>query len=169
LDKNKAQALYNISIFEERDSEQVLELISDIITNEFHFKLELHARGLDSDLLDIKKHYNRSTGGCFWIAKAGNKNKIVGTTGIRRLDKFHSSTCELKRMYVLKPYRQLGIAQKMLETAISYARVSGYSGIVLDSSKNLTAARSLYLKNSFKDIKRYNDNYRADVFMQKHL
>jgi hypothetical protein len=33
----------------------------------------------------------------------------------------------------------------------------------------LYAARALYLKNGFVDIDRYNDNYRADVFMEKKL
>ena len=27
----------------------------------------------------------------------------------------------------------------------------------------------IYLKNGFVDIKRYNHDYRADVFMQRHL
>jgi GNAT superfamily N-acetyltransferase len=72
-------------------------------------------------------------------------------------------------MYVLKSYRGLGIAQKMLDTAIQFARRSGYLRMVLDSSRELTAARSLYLKNGFIDFERYNDNQRADVFMQKVL
>jgi hypothetical protein len=41
--------------------------------------------------------------------------------------------------------------------------------MVLDSSRRLTAARSLYLENGFIDFERYNDNQRADVFMQKVL
>ena len=40
--------------------------------------------------------------------------------------------------------------------------------MVLDSSKWLMAAKSLYLKNGFVDTG-YNNNYRADVFMQKQL
>jgi hypothetical protein len=39
----------------------------------------------------------------------------------------------------------------------------------LDSSKYLEAARALYLKNGFVDIARYNDNYRANIFMEKSL
>jgi putative acetyltransferase len=158
--------MYTIRIFEEKDFQQVLALVSDIIVNDFHFKLELQEGGLDSDLLHIKERYNKSSG-CFWVAE--DNNKIVGTTGIRKLAQFHQPTCELKRMYVSKPYRRVGIAQKMLDTAIEFAGTSGYSRIFLDSSRWLTAARSLYLKNGFVDIERYNDNYRADVFMQKQL
>ncbi len=162
--------MYAIMVFEEeKDSQQVLALVSDIMVNEFHFKLELQEGGLDSDLLHIKEHYNNSkSSGCFWVAEDNNDNRIVGTTGIRKLDQFHHQPpCELKRMYVSKPYRRLGIAQRMLDTAIEFARAAGYSRMVLDSSRWLTAARSLYLKNGFVDIERYNDNHRADVFMQK--
>jgi ribosomal protein S18 acetylase RimI-like enzyme len=153
----------HVRIFqEEKDSKQVLALISDIIVGEFHFKLELEEGALDSDLLNIEEHYK--SGGRFWVVEDGNK--IVGTTGVRKLVQ---STCELKRMYVSKPYRRSGIAQKMLDVAIEFARSADYSRMVLDSSKSLTAARSLYLKNGFVDTERYNDNYRADLFMQKQL
>jgi GNAT superfamily N-acetyltransferase len=58
----------------------------------------------------------------------------VGTIAIRNLKQFES-TCELKRMYVLKEFRRLGIGQRMLDVATDFARKSGYSRIVLDSSE----------------------------------
>ena len=152
-----------IRIFQDRDSKQVLRLVSDIIINEFHFSLQLEEGGLDSYLLHIEQHYNK-TGGCFWVAIDGDK--LVGTTGVRKLTR---TTCELKRMYVLEQNRRLGIGQEMLEAAIKFARSAGYSRMVLDSSKWLIAARSLYIKNGFVDTEKYNNNYRADVFMQKEL
>ena len=96
------------------------------------------------------------------------KQKILGTTAVRNLKQFES-TCELKRMYVLRDFRRLGLGQKLLDIAIDFAKSVVYSRIVLDSSKALHAARALYLKNGFVDIHRYNDNYRADVFMERRL
>jgi GNAT superfamily N-acetyltransferase len=72
-------------------------------------------------------------------------------------------------MYVLHDFRRLGIGQKLLDIAIDFAKTVGYSRMLLDSSKMLHAARALYLKNGFVDIPRYNDNYRADVFMERRL
>ena len=163
-----------IRVFQRNDSERVIKLISDIIVNEFNFKLEFDT--LDSDILAIEEIYNKSDGGCFWVAERldddNNNNpeqqKIVGTTAVRNLKQFES-TCELKRMYVLNEFRRLGLGQKLLDIAIDFAKSIGYSRMVLDSSKTLRAARALYLKNGFVDIPKYNDNYRADVFMERKL
>lgn len=56
-----------------------------------------------------------------------------------------------------------------LKGTVKLGPTKGYSRIVLDSSKALHAARALYLKNGFVDIPRYNDDYRADVFMERRL
>jgi ribosomal protein S18 acetylase RimI-like enzyme len=165
---------FKVRIFKKRDDYQsVIKLISDIIVNEFKFKLEYDE--LDSDLLQIEKHYSKADGGSFWVAErnTGNNNnnspsQIVGTIAIRNL-KHRESTCELKRMYVLKEFRRLGIGQRLLDIATGFARKAGYSRIVLDSSKNLDAARALYLKAGCVDIPRYNDNYRAEVFIERRL
>ena len=165
----------NIRPFQKSDSDKVIEFISDIIVNEFKFKLEFDT--LDSDIFAIDKSYNKSNGSCFWVAETVNdddysntqqKQKILGTTAVRNLKQFES-TCELKRMYVLRDFRRSGVGQKLLDIAIHFAKSVGYSRIVLDSSKTLHPARALYLKNGFVDIPKYNDNYRADVFMERRL
>ena len=158
------------------DSDKAIEFISDIIVNEFKFKLEFDT--LDSDIVAIDESYNKSNGSCFWVAETvvnddysntrQQKQKILGTTAVRNLKQFES-TCELKRMYVLRDFRQLGLGQKLLDIAINFAKGVVYSRIVLDSSKALHAARALYLKSGFVDIPRYNDNHRADVFMERSL
>ena len=165
----------NIRPFQKSDSDKVIEFISDIIVNEFRFKLEFDT--LDSDIFAIDESYNKSNGSCFWVAETvvnddysntQQKQKILGTTAVRNLKQFES-TCELKRMYVLRDFRRSGVGQKLLDIAIDFAKSVGYSRIVLDSSKALHPARALYLKNGFVDIPKYNDNYRADVFMEKIL
>lgn len=109
---------FTIRIFKEEDSQTVL--ITDIIINEFKFKLEFDS--LDSDIISIEEHYNKSDGGCFWVAESiDNNNQIVGTTAVRKLKQFES-TCELKCMYVLMEFRRLGIGQNMLDTAIDFAK-----------------------------------------------
>ena len=57
-----------IRVFQRNDSQRVIKLISDIIVNEFGFKLEFDT--LDSDILAIEEIYNKSDGCCFWVAES---------------------------------------------------------------------------------------------------
>lgn len=154
------------------DLETVVNLITDIVVNEFNIQLMLD--GFDSDLPNLYQHYNKDIGGCFWVVEKvdtnnnNNNNQIVGTLAIRNLSQFVSA-CELKRMFLLKRYRGLGIGQVMLDAALGFAKKLGYSNIYLYGSKDLQRARNLYLHNGFADIPRYNDDYRADMFMAKKL
>ncbi len=148
------------------DSESVYCLISDIVGKEFNVGIDLD--GLDYDLLHLEECYNKDDGGCFWVAENEHKSKIIGTAAIRSLNQLCSS-CELKRLFVSKEYRRLGIGKRLLEVALDFARKVGYSKIFLYSSSDLKAARMLYLENGFVDIPRYNDDDRANVFMQRQL
>ncbi|MFL6420165.1 MAG: hypothetical protein ACJ71P_12305 [Nitrososphaeraceae archaeon] len=92
----------SIRVFQKSDSDKVKEFISDIIVNEFKFKLEFNT--LDSDILEIDKIYNKSNRGCFWVAESvvneddysntqqkQQKQKIIGTTAVRNLKQFEST------------------------------------------------------------------------------
>jgi hypothetical protein len=54
--------------FQKSDSDKVIEFISDIIVNEFKFKLEFDT--LDADILAIDQTYNKSNRGAFGLQKA---------------------------------------------------------------------------------------------------
>jgi hypothetical protein len=53
--------------FQKDDSDKVKEFISNIIVNEFKFKLEFNT--LDSDILAVDETYNKFSKGCFWVAE----------------------------------------------------------------------------------------------------
>lgn len=72
-------------------------------------------------------------------------------------------------MYIDSKYRELGLGQKLLDTAIDFASKSGYSIMLLDSYSCYDIARKLYLKNDFQDITRYNDDPTSQIFMKKKL
>ena len=56
-----------VRIFQKSDNDKVKEFISDIIVNEFRFKLEFDT--LDSDILAIDETYGISNRGCFWVGE----------------------------------------------------------------------------------------------------
>ena len=88
-----------IIVFQKSDSNKVKEFISNIIVNEFNFKLEFDT--LDSDILPIEGVYNKSNRNCFWAAetivvdddsntqqKQQQKQKIVRTAAVRNSRQF---------------------------------------------------------------------------------
>ena len=79
----------------------------------------------------------------------------VGTVALRRLDR---DVAELKRMYVQRPHRGVGLGRALLSEAMATARAAGFRRIRLDSPEFMTAAHGLYRANGFVDIAPYVDN-----------
>ena len=91
---------------------------------------------------------------------------VEGTVAVRRMD---DTTAELKAMYLSKSLRGRGYGYKMLDLAVNYCKYRGYKRIVLDSMSSYTDALRLYKRYGFNETERYNDNQKADVFMEYDL
>ena len=112
------------------------------------------------DMDDIQRQYSGADGIFLVLVDDG---KIVGTGAIRRLD---TTTCELKRMWFLKPYRGQGLGRKMAQRLLSFAQASGYKKVRLDTGQKQEQAVRLYQRLGFYFIERYNDSS-CDLFMEK--
>ena len=99
-----------------------------------------------ADLKAMADSYVRP-GGNFWIARSSANGRIVGFVGLR---------CEsenvgtLKRLAVLPEYRRHGIARKLVETLIGWAKERGFVMIKLGTGRN-EKAHGLYLSAGFVD------------------
>lgn len=84
--------------------------------------------------------------------------------------KIEQSVCEVKRMYVKPAYRNLHIADEMMDILIKKAAVAGYSVMKLDTLDTMTPAITLYKKHGFYEIGPYyfNPNKNA-VYMERKL
>lgn len=100
----------------------------------------------------------------FWCLMDGNE--VIGTVAVKKLSDIR---CELKGLYLYKKYHGQKLGFRLAETAVSFARNSGFSQMVLDTVSDYERAMRLYTKMGFKPIERYNSNERADVFMMKEL
>ncbi|MFZ2206288.1 MAG: GNAT family N-acetyltransferase [Microgenomates group bacterium] len=96
----------------------------------------------DDDLQKIPEVYSGKSR--FWIALDGDK--VVGTVGI--LDR-GENTAKLRRMFVLKEYRGTGLGQKLLDTALAFAKEVGHAKITLNTHTNMKRAHHFYEKNKF--------------------
>lgn len=97
----------------------------------------------DPDLGRFSEIYN-SEGNKYWVVENEN-GKIVGGTGIGYLT---DDVCELQKMYFLPEARGQGVANKLMELALSYAK-KYYKKCYLETLDNMTRAQRFYEKHGF--------------------
>jgi DNA-binding MarR family transcriptional regulator/GNAT superfamily N-acetyltransferase len=88
----------------------------------------------------------------------------VGCGALKRVDE---GAGEIKRVWVAKPARGLGIARRMLRKLEEAAREMGLMILRLDTNKALTEAHSLYRDEGYREVERFNDNPYAQHWFEK--
>ena len=146
----------------------IVEVLHEIVLPDM--PLQELAKGFEQsgELNDVETaatHYFARRG-CFLVLL--DEERVVGTAAVRRLDE---TTCELKRMWLLREFRGQGWGRRLAEELIVWAREAGYTRIRLDSGDptKQAAAIGLYRKLGFAEIPRYNDNSYARIWMEKQL
>lgn len=114
---------------------------------------DLAFQNFNEELQKIESHYS-PPGGAIFIAY--NEERMpLGCFAIR---KFDSGICELKRMYLKKEARGLGIGKQLLRKAIEVGRDLGYQKMRLDTLPAMDSAIKLYEKTGFYKIEPYRFN-----------
>ncbi|MEM9477672.1 MAG: bifunctional helix-turn-helix transcriptional regulator/GNAT family N-acetyltransferase [Pseudomonadota bacterium] len=132
------------------------------------FATELSARlNLEFDLkqsgdpeLSQMKHPN----GTFVVARLDDMP--VGCVGVKGNG---TDLAEIKRMWIAPAARGLGLAHRLMDTAVGAARVLGIKTLRLDTNSTLVEAIGLYRKLGWKEIERFNDDPYPDLFFEKAL
>lgn len=102
--------------------------------------------------------------GSFLIARLDGSP--IGCGAVRMLD---AATAEIKRMWVSPSARGLGAAGRTLRKLEAIARELGAQVVCLDTNRALKEAQSLYKRDGYQEIARYNDNPYADHWFEKRL
>ena len=121
--------------------------------------------GQHSDIRNIELVY-QSNGGDFWVLES--VGSIVGTIALKIIDR-KESVGEIKRYFVLPANQGQGLGQKLIGHAIDVAISNGLKKLRLDTMKSSKVAFSIFRKNGFYEIEKYNDNEVAEIFMEKIL
>lgn len=128
--------------------ESALKLIRTILDDEF-----CYGNIKRPDLYDISNFYQGELSN-FWVAIDENKN-VVGTIAFRN---YGNGIGHLKRMYVAKDFRGTGLATKLLETLLEFAKQNNFREIYLATNEKMVAANKFYQKAGFQQIEALPEN-----------
>ena len=102
--------------------------------------------------------------GCFLVARLDGR--AVGCGALHTLE---PGVGEIKRMWVAREARGLGIAGRLLEALETKAREFGMRRVRLDTNRALMAAQAMYRKAGYAEIQRFNANPYANFWFEKDL
>jgi putative acetyltransferase len=111
--------------------------------------MELDPEGTDRDLHDITRSYLRD-GGAFRVL-VDSRGAIVGCGG---LFPHGPDELEIRKMYLLPPFRGRGYGRALLADLVELARIRGARRIVLETKSVLREAIALYQRFGFVEVKR---------------
>jgi len=132
-----------IRTFKESDVDQIRELISRILKEEYSLESDVFK---EDDLDNLKKAYSniRET-----LLVAEEDSKIIGVISVKQEK---DDTALIKRLFVHPAYRGRNYGQILLHRAIDFSKISGYKNISFRATDQMKAAINLCLKNGFKQI-----------------
>jgi GNAT superfamily N-acetyltransferase len=103
------------------------------------------ATALSGELQRLQDIFSVSKRSAFWVVEI--HREVIGTFGIESCGQ---DRIELRRMYLDRPHRGRGIAQRMLLCAESRARELGFSMLVLSTAEIQKAATKFYGKCGYR-------------------
>lgn len=121
-------------------------------------------KALDRDIAHWQDDYDGRTG--VLLVVVDPSGEAVGTAVVRVLE---PGVGELKRMWLRPPCQGKGLGRRLMDACLDEARGLGCRSLRLDSMAKMAAAVHLYRAYGFSEIPRYNDNLRADIWMELAL
>ncbi len=97
---------------------------------------------------------------------------IIGGAGIAALENYDGNICELQKMYFLPIARGKGLGTTLISKCLEKAKEFGFDSCYLETMPFMQAARKLYNKNGFLNLKEPIGNtghYACNVWMLKKI
>lgn len=118
--------------------------------------IDLGFQNFDAELAGLPGDYAAPHGALLLALVDG---ELAGCCAMRSLDTAdYSSACEMKRLFVRKPFRRFGLGRQLAEVILDAARIAGYRHLLLDTLSDMESARALYVDLGFEDIPPYYHN-----------
>ena len=157
---------YRIRRIDPRDDLRVGEIIRFCL-HEYNAPEEGSALA-DPDLDCFSAVYS-TEGNAYWVAE-DETGTVVGGAGVGAMEGV-PGVCELRKMYCMPEARGTGVAHRLLETALDYAK-SFYSRCYLETFSNMIPAQKFYEKHGFTRTREHLGNtghFLCDVLYIKDL
>lgn len=152
------------------ETPQDLRLAAELI-HEYgqSLNIDLSFQAFDEELRNLPGEYAPPAG---VLLLAEVDGLLAGCAALRPLPSTHySNASELKRLYVRKAFRGFGLGRQLSESIMEFARIAGYSCVLLDTLNEMNSARALYEELGFVEIEPYYYNplpdaryFKADLY-----
>lgn len=123
-----------------QDSESIKKVIFTTLSE---YGLPLDPDATDADLNEPEDFYKD---GFFGVIK-NEKKEIIGTFGLLE---YKPGIVEIRKMYLLKAYRGLGIGRFMMDLLLQKAKEMKYTQVMLETATALKEAIVMYEKYGFE-------------------
>ncbi|KAF4531094.1 hypothetical protein B566_EDAN019118, partial [Ephemera danica] len=118
--------------------------------------IDLCFQGFDEELQQLPGAY-AEPGGALLLALV--EGEVAGCVAMRPLpDVDYANACEMKRLFVRKPFRRFGLGRVLAQGIIDAASQAGYSDMLLDTLDDMESARELYASLGFEEVPPYYFN-----------
>jgi putative acetyltransferase len=118
--------------------------------------IDLCFQNFEAELAGLPGEYQAPAGTLLLAMVDG---EIAGCCALRRLDSVdYPNASEMKRLFVRKAFRRLGLGRHLAETVLDAARMAGYHSVLLDTLDDMESARALYVELGFESIPPYYHN-----------
>ena len=102
----------------------------------------------DKDMRDLEAHYD-ARGGAFELIYGPSSDEPIGVLGWRPGE---AGTLELKKVYLRRSARGLGVGRLAVQRVIDHARALGLQAVVLETAHAMTDAIRLYTQFGFRPV-----------------
>jgi len=118
--------------------------------------VDLRFQDFEAELLSLPGDYAPPRGALLlaWV-----DGQVAGCCALRPLDTVdYPNAAEMKRLFVHKAFRRLGLGRLLAEAILDAARLADYSCVLLDTLDEMETARALYEDLGFEEIPPYYHN-----------
>ena len=118
--------------------------------------VDLCFQGFEAELAGLPGEYAAPRG---LLLLAYLDDELAGCGAFRALaDVDYANACEMKRLYVRRPFRRFGIGRVLAQALMDRATEAGYSSMLLDTLDEMESARGLYATLGFEEVPPYYYN-----------